>query len=298
MARDQALLKNAQLDLERYRTLLAQDSIAKQQVDTQEALVRQYEGTVKIDQAAIDNAKLQLTYSRVTAPIGGRVGLRQVDPGNIVHAGDANGLVVITQLQPITRRVHDSRGQPAAGAEAAARRRSGRGRGLGPRPARPKLATGTLAHRRQPDRHDDRHGQAQGAVRERRTARSSRTSSSTCACWSRRCADATLVPTAAIQRGAQGTFVYVVKDDKHGHGAPVKLGPVAGRDRGGRRAALAPGDVVVVDGADKLREGAKVELIDARRDRRAGGRRQERRREAPRRVSGRPAASSASKGGG
>src|SRR4029077_2336576 len=98
MAKDQALLKNAQLDLERYRTLLSQDSIAKQQVDTQEALVRQYEGTVQADQGAIDSAKLQLTYSRVTAPIGGRVGLRQVDPGNIVHAADANGVVVIAQL--------------------------------------------------------------------------------------------------------------------------------------------------------------------------------------------------------
>ena len=95
MAKDQALLRNAQVDLERYRTLLAQDSIAKQQVDTQEALVRQYEGTLQADQGAIDNAKLQLTYSRVTAPIGGRIGLRQVDPGNIVHAADANGLVVI-----------------------------------------------------------------------------------------------------------------------------------------------------------------------------------------------------------
>ncbi|CAM9957885.1 unnamed protein product, partial [Phaeothamnion confervicola] len=102
MARDQALLKNALVDLERYRVLQQQDSIAKQQVDTQEALVRQYEATVKIDQAAIDTAKLQLMYARVTAPIGGRLGLRQVDPGNIVRAGDATGLVVIAQLQPIS----------------------------------------------------------------------------------------------------------------------------------------------------------------------------------------------------
>src|SRR6266536_5454618 len=102
MARDQALLKNAQLDLERYRTLLSQDSISKQQVDTQESLVRQYEGAVKNDQGQIDNARLQLTYARVTAPIGGVVGLRQVDAGNIVHASDTNGLVVVTQLQPIT----------------------------------------------------------------------------------------------------------------------------------------------------------------------------------------------------
>src|SRR6266516_4720524 len=92
MARDQALLANARIDLERYRTLYAQDSIAKQQVDTQEALVRQYEGTVKADQGQVDNVRLQLAYSRITAPVGGRLGLRLVDPGNIVRSGDANGL--------------------------------------------------------------------------------------------------------------------------------------------------------------------------------------------------------------
>src|SRR5260221_6459911 len=102
MARDQALLANARIDVERYRTLYSQDSIAKQQVDTQEALVRQYEGTIKFDQGQIDNAKLQLIYSRITAPITGRLGLRLIDPGNIVRAGDANGLVVITQLQPVS----------------------------------------------------------------------------------------------------------------------------------------------------------------------------------------------------
>src|SRR5688572_3042037 len=102
LARDQALLTNAQVDLERYQLLFKQDSIARKQLDTQEALVRQYQATVKIDQASIENARLQLTYSRVTAPIGGRLGLRQVDVGNIVRAGDANGMVVITQLQPIT----------------------------------------------------------------------------------------------------------------------------------------------------------------------------------------------------
>ena len=101
MARDQALLSNAKLDLARYRTLLAQDAIPKQQLDTQISAVAQYEGAIKQDQAAIDNAKLNLTYANVTAPISGRVGLRQVDPGNIVHASDQNGLVVIAQMQPI-----------------------------------------------------------------------------------------------------------------------------------------------------------------------------------------------------
>src|SRR5258706_6420284 len=102
LAKDQSLLKNAQVDLERYRVLFKQDSIAKQQLDTQDALVHQYEATLKVDRAAIDNARLQLDYTRITAPVGGRLGLRQVDLGNTVRAGDANGLVVITQLQPIT----------------------------------------------------------------------------------------------------------------------------------------------------------------------------------------------------
>ena len=102
MIRDQALLKNAKMDLERYRVLSSQDSIAEQQYATQKSLVRQLEGTVKFDQGQIDNAKLQLVYSRITAPISGRIGLRPVDPGNIVHATDTTGLAVITQLEPIT----------------------------------------------------------------------------------------------------------------------------------------------------------------------------------------------------
>src|SRR6185503_2378312 len=102
LIKDKALLANARIDLERYRTLFKQDSIASQQVDTQAALVQQYEGTVRTDQAMVDNARLQLSYARITAPISGRLGLRQVDPGNIVHAADANGVVVITEVQPIT----------------------------------------------------------------------------------------------------------------------------------------------------------------------------------------------------
>ena len=102
LARDAAQLNNARLDLDRYRKLLAQDSIAGQQVDQQEAQVRQFEGTVKVDQAQVDNAKLQLSYTRITAPIPGRLGLRLVDAGNMVRSSDANGLVVITQVDPIT----------------------------------------------------------------------------------------------------------------------------------------------------------------------------------------------------
>src|SRR5579863_2947974 len=99
---DQALLKNAHVDLDRYKVLLNQQAIPEQQYATQEALVTQYEGTLKTDQAAIDSARLNLTYAHITSPIDGRIGLRLVDPGNIVHASDSNGLLVITQVDPIS----------------------------------------------------------------------------------------------------------------------------------------------------------------------------------------------------
>ena len=101
MARDQAQLENARLDLVRFQDLVKKDLIPKQQLDTQASLVNQFEGAVKADQGQIDSARLQLTYSRITAPLSGRIGLRQVDAGNIVHANDATGLAVITQMQPI-----------------------------------------------------------------------------------------------------------------------------------------------------------------------------------------------------
>lgn len=263
LAKDQALLKNAQLDLERYRTLLAQDSISKQQVDTQESLVRQDEGTVKADQGQVDNAKLQLTYSRVTAPISGVVGLRQVDPGNIIHATDANGLVVITQLQPITVIFpipEDNLPQVAS------RLKSGTPVEVEAwdRAQKTKLATGKLLTL------DNQIDTTTGTIKVRaefanddsalfpnqfvnvRLAAETRT-------------NATLVPSAAVLRGSPGTFVYKVKDDKTVTVTPVKLGPVQGETTAIEN-GVSPGDLVVVDGTDKLREGAKVELItpDAR----------------------------------
>jgi len=102
LARDQALVANAKVDLERYKLLVQTDAIPSQQLDTQTALVAQYEATIKLDLANIESAKLNLTYSKITAPITGVLGLRLVDPGNIVHASDANGMVTITQLQPIS----------------------------------------------------------------------------------------------------------------------------------------------------------------------------------------------------
>lgn len=258
MAKDQALLTNAQLDLDRYKTLLTQDSISTQQVDTQAALVRQYEGTVKTDQGQIDNAKLQLTYTRVTAPISGRVGLRQIDPGNIVRAADPNGLIVITQLQPITvlfpipednlprvmKRMQSGENVLVEAFD---------------RAQKVKLATGKLVTI------DNQIDTSTGTVKLRAEFPNTDNALFPNQFVNVRMVietlpDATLVPSAAIQRGAPGTFVYVVKSDNTASVATVKLGPVQGEVTA-IASGVAPGDNVVVDGVDKLREGAKVELI-------------------------------------
>src|SRR6266540_363774 len=208
MARDQAQLKNAKVDLERYRTLLAQDSISKQQVDTQESLVRQYQGAIEADQGQIDNAKLQLTYSRITAPITGRVGLRQVDPGNMIHASDQNGLVVITQLTPITvvfTLPEDS--VPRVMKRLAA------GEAITvdafDRDGKVKLATGKLITV------DNQIDTATGTVKLKAEFPNTDSALFPNQFVNARMGletrpDATLVPTAAIQRGAPGTFVFVV----------------------------------------------------------------------------------------
>src|SRR3989442_1785312 len=259
MARDQAQLKNAQVDLERYRTLLTQDSISKQQVDTQEALVRQYQGAVQSDQGAIDNAKLQITYARIVAPISGRVGLRQVDPGNMVHASDSNGLVTITQVQPITviypvpednvprivKRVQS--GQEVA---VEAFDRSGKN----------KLATGRLLT------FDNQIDTATGTVKLKAEFPNQNAALFPNQFVNVRMAvetrqDVTLVPSAAIQRGAPGTFVFLVKQDQSVAMTPVKLGAIQG-ENAEVQSGLDPGNLVVVDGTAKLRDRSKEELVD------------------------------------
>ena len=263
MARDQALLANARIDFERYRVLLAQDSIAKQLVDTQEALVRQYEGVVKLDQGLVDNARLQLGYARVTAPIAGRLGLRQVDAGNIVRAGDATGLVVITQLRPITVvfTIPEDSLPPVIKKLQAGEKLSV---DAYDRADKVKLAAGTLLTA------DNQIDPATGTVKLK-----AQFSNEDYALFPSQFAnvrmlldvkpDATVVPNAAIQRGTPGTFVYVVKADSTVTVRRVKLGPAQGElvavDGG-----LEVGERVVVDGADRLREGAKVELASRDRD--------------------------------
>ena len=257
LARDKALLENAQSDAERYRKLLAQDSISGQQVDTQESLVRQFQAAVQADQAGIDNAKLQLTYTRIVAPIGGRVGLRQVDPGNIVRAGDANGIVVITQLAPIgvvfpspedalprvRKRLRAGDRIPVDAIDRAQKEKLGSGRLL-TADNQIDTATGTIKLKAEfPNADDALYANQFVNVRmpiETRT-------------------NATLLPTAALQRGVSGTFVYVVKDDMTVAVTPVQIATTQGEitviDGG-----VSAGAKVVVDGADRLRDGAKVEL--------------------------------------
>ena len=257
-ARAQALLENARADLERYRTLLAQDSISRQQVDTQESLVRQFEAAVAVEQGGIDNARLQLAHARVTAPISGRLGLRQVDPGNIVRASDANGIVVITQVSPIgvvfaipedalprvMRRLRAGDRVPVDAYDRAQKERLGRGRLL-TADNQIDTATGTIKLKAE-------FPNADGALFANQFVNVRLPVETR--------VDATLVPTAAIQRGAAGPFVYVVKDDRTVAVAPVKVGVTQGEitavDSG-----VAAGAMVVVDGADRLRDGAKVELV-------------------------------------
>jgi multidrug efflux system membrane fusion protein len=255
LARDQALLDNARLDLERYRTLLAEDSIEKQKLDAQESLVHQYEGVTAIDQAQIDNARLQLDYARITAPFSGRTGLRLVDAGNIVHAGDSTGIVVLTQMQPITvvfpipqddlpavlARQHEGARLPVDAYD---------------RQQRELLGSGELASI---DNQIDALGMirlkavfanADGKlfpnqfvnVRMQVDVRNS----------------AVMVPTAALQLGSKGAFVYVVGKDKTVALRPVQSGP----SFGGKVAVtgVEAGELVVTDGTDRLREGITVQI--------------------------------------
>lgn len=259
LARDQALLQNARLDQQRYKTLLAQDSISKQQVDTQDALVRQYEGVVKTDQGNVDNARLNLGYTRIVAPTSGRIGLRQVDPGNIVNTGDTNGIALITQIQPITvlytipeDNLPSVLRKLNAGEKLAVQ--------AWDRQMRNQLAEGTLLTT------DNQIDTTTGTVKLKAIFQNTdgmlfpnqfvnvRTRVDTME-------DATVIPVAAIQRGQQGTFVYVVGDDSAVKVQVVTLGPTDGT-RTVVLKGLEPGQRVVVDGADRLKEGMVVEAVD------------------------------------
>ena len=257
MQRDQALLANARVDLERYRTLLKQDSIAEQQVSSQEALVRQFEGTVKIDQGQVDNARLQLSYARITAPIPGELGLRLVDQGNIVRAGDTTGIVVITQLKPITVLFTIPQDNLQA---VLARRRTGEKIPIEiyDREQKTRLARGVLLTI------DNQIDTTTGTVRLKAQVANDEGLLFPNQFVNVRMLvdtreDAITVPSAAIQRGAQGIFVYVVSEDLTVSMRPVKTGAVEG-NRIVIETGVKAGERVVTDGMDRLRDGMKVEL--------------------------------------
>jgi len=258
--KDQALLKQAQTDLARYQTLAKEDSIAQQTVDSQAQLVRQYEGALKVDQSQVDSAKLNIAYCHVVAPLSGRVGLRQVDQGNYVTANDAAGLVVISAVQPITAIFSLPEDQlPAvikqlsAGAtlQAAAYDRSNT----------TKLATGKLLSV------DNQIDTTTGTIKLR-----AQFANEDGVLFPNQFVnirllvdvlhDATIIPTSAVQRGAPGTFVYVVKPDNTVTVQAIKIGPSEG-EKVAVTSGLSVGDRVVTDGADKLRDKAKIVLREA-----------------------------------
>ena len=261
LARDQALLDNARLDVTRYRELLQQDSIASQQVDAQLALVNQYQGVVQADVAAVDNARLQLDYARITAPISGRLGLRQVDAGNIVHASDTAGLVVITATAPISvlfavpsDELPAIRARLRAGAELeveafdrSGARRLARGR-LHSLDNQIDTTTATLKLKAEFDNDDDALFPNQfvnvALNVETRTG-------------------VVLLPSAAVQRGQGGAFVYVIDAERLAQRRAVVLGPAMG-DEVMVEEGLREGESVVIEGIDKLRDGLAVEATTTR----------------------------------
>jgi len=255
LARDEAMLKGSQVDLARYQGLAAQNAVPHQTLDTQVALVAQNQGTVEADKAAVKSAEVNLQYTRILSPIDGRVGLRQVDQGNYVTPGDANGLVVITQLKPISVLFT----VPEDNLQAIARR-LGEGAVLPAtalnRSAANKIAEGTLKT------FDSQIDPTTGTIKLRAEfPNEDRALFPNQFVNIRLLLDThknvTTISTAGVQRGVPGTFVYLINADNTVSVRPVELGETDG-DRVEVISELTPGDRIVIDGADKLRDGAKI----------------------------------------
>src|SRR6516225_7085505 len=255
LAKDQALLKNAQLDLQRYNTLVAQNSIATQTRDTQVSLVAQGQAAIKTDQAQVDAQKLNLVYAHIISPVTGRVGLRQVDAGNYVQTSDPNGIVVVTQLQPISviftlpednlpavmKQVHAGASLPVTAYDRTGTAVLGKGR-LETVDNQIDTTTGTVKLRATFDNEQETLFPNQFVNIQLLVDTLHETD---------------IVPVSAIQHGAPGAFVYVVKPDQTAAVQKVKLGPGDGQHIAVLD-GLQPGEKVVVDGSDRLREGAKI----------------------------------------
>ena len=253
--RDEALLKNAQMDLERYRKLVQQDSIARQQYDTQISLVRQYEAALVIDQAQVDAARLNVTYTKIVAPLTGKIGLRMVDKGNYVTMGDASSICVIIQVQPIS--VLFTIPEDAL---PLVRQRLKTGENLEvrvlDRSQKTELAVGRL------DTTDNVIDITTGTVKLRAIFQNADESLFPNQFVNVRLLadtvkDAVVVPVAAIQRGQPGTFVYLAKADDSVEIRVVELGATDG-ERVAILKGLQVGDQVVIDGVARLRDGAKI----------------------------------------
>jgi multidrug efflux system membrane fusion protein len=255
LTRDQALLANARVDLTRYQNLVTANAVPEQMMATQKALVTQDEGTVKNDQGLLDAAKLNVTYCHITSPINGIVGLRLVDPGNIVHATDTNGMIVITQIQPISaiftvaedqlpailQKYHAGQKLPVDAWD---------------REMKNKLASGVLSTV------DNQIDQTTGTLKLRATFDNSNR-----ALFPNQFVNArllqqektgvTLLSTAAIQRNTNNTYVYLIKPDSTVTVRNINVGVTEG-DQSEITSGLSPGDTVVMTGVDKLQEGSKV----------------------------------------
>jgi multidrug efflux system membrane fusion protein len=255
LMRDQAALENARIDLIRYQQLVPQKAIPEQQLATQQATVHQDEGVVKLDEGQIESAKVNLAYCKIAAPATGRIGLRLVDPGNIVQTADTNGLLVITQMDPISAIFTISEDQlqvvlkkMAAGQKLEVDAYS--------RDAKTKLAQGSLTTL------DNQIDPATGTLKLRATFENPKGTLFPNQFVNARLLveekhGVTLVSTAAVQRNSQATYVYVVKADSTVTVRPIAIGTTEGDDSE-VTSGLAPGEVVVMTGVDKLEEGTKV----------------------------------------
>jgi multidrug efflux system membrane fusion protein len=261
LRKDRSLLADAKLDLQRFEELIKEDSVAQQQLDTQRALVEQYEGTVEADQAQIKTAQVNLAYTHITSPVSGRIGLRQVDQGNYVTPGDTNGIAIVTQLQPITaifaipedyvgpimQRLQTGDELQVEAYDRSSSNQIAVGKLLTV-DNQIDVTTGTVKLRAQFDNKDGKlfPNQFVNIQLLQDTLH-----------------DQTVMPTAAVHRGApngvNSTFVYRIKEDSTAAVVPVKLG-VADGETVGVLSGLSIGDVVVTEGGDRLRDGAPVEL--------------------------------------
>jgi multidrug efflux system membrane fusion protein len=252
--RDKALLDNAYIDLNRFQTAYAKNAIPKQQLDTQVATVHQDEGIVKNDQGVIENAKVQLAYCQITSPISGRVGLRLVDPGNIVHASDTNGMLVITQVQPISV-IFSVAEDYLPQIQQQLRRGNRLSVDAFDRTQQKKISSGSLLT------FDNQIDTTTGTIKLKAIFPNTDLALFPNQFVNARLLvnmqrDVTLVPTAAIQRNAQGAFVFVVQPDQTVAMRPASVGTTDGSVTAVE--GVNPGDTIAIDGFDKLQGGVKV----------------------------------------